>query len=283
MLIFASAFLSATLGRGQVGAAFDMVETKVGRADRVYFGTFTKVQATSDQGWQEPESVTLAVSETLKGPTKKSVKFSPADSVLHFGTATFKAWREQKTPILLYHAVQGWRWLNLGASVKEEKSYYIPEAMGIFTFDMKKRAQLSEALSTARAFAKRYPKVLETVEFNIPMRTALITDHSGSWNVMQVPICPEIEKLAHEFITSPASFLPGAGLINETVDGDAALVRSGGIKILAHFKTRDNIALLQKLAKSDPYKGPLSAMAENRGEYPVRVEAKKVLLLWKAK
>jgi len=150
-----------------------------------------------------------------------------------------------------------------------------------------------EAIARVKEFLKANPKKAKFHYMAVSDDFAhQLTQITGDWNTVTLPIVPELEAFAKRMILEPeALFPPGEHrrIPNDVQSSTTFLLneldwlRLAGVQALVHFKSRDNIALLKPLLADPTLWGQWQANAEGtklERFYPIRQAAYEVLSGW---
>lgn len=259
---FAALGALATVGVAQNPHPIETIEGRICGATTVYVATIESLTGNVD-------SISLIISETIRGPKMETLKISRDDASEWHSRHVYESLRTAKTPVLLDNGHGRWRLLALDN-----------KAWPMFTLDLKDAKRPGDLLHRARAFVKKYPKPLEYMVLRLPYRLAaranVLTDHNG----LIIPICPEVDAVGKAILKNPKSYfaeVDAKGI--PSLDAELAKMRIAAITILGSFKSEANAKLLQGLL-NDPFIGPFKWEQET---FPVRHAAEKALASWNEK
>ena len=241
------------------------IEALVAQADGVYLGTVYKESSIDhDKGGNAESSITIDVSETLKGSPRKRLE------LLTFGNPpdqNYQTWRQKRTRMLWFvrngsadkgfaSPIQYWSCLT----VDPEESLTPLPTFAYFSMEFRAIRSPRKVLDIARRYAKSSSgtTLLFSLRYMPDLIHRLFPYNAGGELV--VPVGPQLEKVARRMILSPRSFLP----LEQEIKGinhddylaaranDEGTFRRMGVECLAHFKSDANIDLLKRQL-DDPY------------------------------
>jgi hypothetical protein len=278
--------LPATAGMccAQVGHDETSIEGHVAQSVVVVRAKVANVVRDPVKGTDWWETVTLKVTETIKGPAEESLTFAHQYS---FHANIFGAWKDSGREHLYLFVSNGDYWkhagpgdlgarypltlsrvIRLGPVVPEEKNYGKPGQgpwhLPLFTHDLKVIGEPEALLKAARAAAAEWRGrgKPEMHRLDVPHSVMGKTGVVGDANSLFLPVDQHLEALARRIIQSPgdyitpADFLPARDEAGRKSNANwlqtyRDLLRAEAVKALGHFKSDENIALLKPLL-NDP-------------------------------
>ena len=312
-------FLGAASGEAlaQVGHDETSLEGHAAQAEVIVRARVARVMRGQKQETHWTEAVTLAVTETLRGPAKKILTFAHSYS---FETDVFQAWKEARCEHLYFFVRNAQyredagldeleasyplsldRVVRLGPIVPAEKLHGPPGQglwrLPLFTNDLKVVAEPEAILGATRAAVaeQRGRGKVEMHRIDLPGIVMSRVGTSGDVNCLQVPVDRHLEDLARRIIGSPGDYVKPSDF-RPAKDEEARknterwlgfsrdLLRAEAVKALVYFKSDENIALIKPLL-ADPaalgvtrYEG--GKPIDLGREYYIRKAAYEVLRSW---
>jgi hypothetical protein len=271
---------AAGLCRAQMGHSTTSIEGLVAESSIVVRALVADVVREPAGGTRWWETVTLKVTETLKGPPEASLTFAHNYS---FASDVFGAWKDAGREHLYFFIPNGDYWkdagpgdlaarhpltllqvVRLGPVVPAEKGYGPPGQgpwrLPLFTKDLKVIGEPEALLKAARASSVegRGRGKVEIHRLDVPRVVMNKTGRVGDANAVFLPVDRHLEDLARRIIRSPSDYITPAdfGPANDEASRakNAAWVQSSrdhlraeAAKALRYFKSDENIALLRTL------------------------------------
>ena len=307
--IVASAF-------SQVNRTYTSLESKVGEAESVYRGTIidisrpkgVPISIEASTGHGETFELTVKVDETIKGRTAQTLTLGIKTIV---PLACYQAYAREKTSFIWFinagdapvewndsWVLRGytpkalsskntgpatkrfWESQRLGLDVPEHLGFSDGDGMSVFTMDFKVLTSEQDIIACARVFAKRHPKVVKSIQFEIPQWVGNWCGRPADRNSLYAPVVPELEKVGQWLAVSPSILLERTSVsAPDLTQNNEESLRLMGIHILRNFKSAKNQELLKKFLDDSTF----TVLDQKVKIYRVRQAAFDVLKSWGTK
>jgi hypothetical protein len=252
------------------------LEARIAEAEAVVVGPIAKLhrRVIEEPNQRQPNgqyeyAPAVKVEEVLKGKLAGVVddlhpKWSLGED------RTYEEWRKAGNKILWFlgpapneRKKRVWQMVVFGKKAPAEDLFGGRREPPMYAMDFTLLKDEEAVLAHARKYAEASTRILEsdTIRFGPP------------WNDLKVPVEPALEPLAKRLIATPQDFLPKG---QKLTPRERYQFRYSGVRLLRHFKSDANIALVKLLLDDPPEKFESSLVAQ----YPVRVKAFEVLLHW---
>jgi hypothetical protein len=279
--------LGVALAAGTAGAQPSLVthwslEARIAAAETVVIGTIIKVQrkvlvapGQPDKfgvvypDGQHKQAPVVKIDEVLKGNLQGVVdNLQPRWSLSP--DLSYDQWGKAGNKILWFLGPaprpgqsRRWDFVVFGKAVPYELRLGGQRRPPMYAMDFTVLHDEKAILARARPYARTSTRILPTdaIRFGPP------------WHDLIVPVEPALEPMARRLIAAPQTFVPMGEKLNAR---DRYQFRFGGVKLLRHFKSEANIALLKSLL-ADPLENFEPSFVP---PHPVRVKAFEVLLHW---
>jgi hypothetical protein len=271
------------------GNTYHSLEAKIISSDRVIVGTINnekrhilKRPKRFDSGEYE-YTFQVSISEIVKGDPGLTTTESLRSPMTYRFDNRYREWSAAETvgiwflgPAPAEGENRNWEFLPLGEKVESEEDFASRASPPMFANDLTVLSTPKEILERALAFSKM-PESSQSHETQTVVVDPEMCKEFGSGmtldNRVALAVLPSSESLAQRMIHSPESFYDDAASSQPEFGRQ---LKAGGVNLIRHFKSDQNIELVRnqlKLDGTDQYL-ELGVMR------PIRHRALEVLLHW---